>query len=147
MLAKSQCWPNVGTPLFFNHTLPQPLPRVAFHRRVLQRLYNVGTTLARPFQIWRHENLKKKKFFGDTEIWWHGNFNICTTIPDLGTTHPLPGIGCEKNLETLELVVLVMINLYVKFIVHCSYVEQVIVLKVADRRTDGRTDGRAWWLQ
>ena len=28
-----------------------------------------------------------------------------------------------------------MINLYVKFSVHCSYAEQVIVLKVADRRT------------
>ena len=27
-----------------------------------------------------------------------------------------------------------MINLYVKFIVHCSYAEQVIVLKVADRQ-------------
>ena len=39
---------------------------------------------------------------------------------------------------------LVMITLYVKFNVHCSYAEQVIVLKVADRRTDGRTDGRAW---
>ena len=41
-----------------------------------------------------------------------------------------------------------MINLYVKFIVHSSYAKQVIVLKVADRRTDGhqdgRTDGRAW---
>ena len=37
---------------------------------------------------------------------------------------------------------LVMINLYVKFNVHCSYAEQVIVLKVADRRTDGQTDGR-----
>ena len=34
---------------------------------------------------------------------------------------------------------LVMINLYVKFNVNCSYAEQVIVLKVADRRTDGRT--------
>ena len=33
---------------------------------------------------------------------------------------------------------LVMINLYVKFIVHSSYAKQVIVLKVADRRTDGR---------
>ena len=32
-----------------------------------------------------------------------------------------------------------MINLYVKFIVHCSYAEQVIVLKVAYRRTDGQT--------
>ena len=28
---------------------------------------------------------------------------------------------------------------HVKFNVHCSYAEQVIVLKVADRRTDGRT--------
>ena len=36
-------------------------------------------------------------------------------------------------------VILVMINLYVKFNVNCSYAEQVIVLKVADRRTDGRT--------
>ena len=39
---------------------------------------------------------------------------------------------------------LVMINLYMKFNVHSSYEKQVIVLKVADRRTDGRTDGRAW---
>ena len=30
---------------------------------------------------------------------------------------------------------LVMINLYVKFNVHSSYAKQVIVLKVADRRT------------
>ena len=37
---------------------------------------------------------------------------------------------------------LVMINLYVKFNVHSSYAKQVIVLKVADRQTDGRTDGR-----
>ena len=35
---------------------------------------------------------------------------------------------------------LVMIDLYVKFNVHCSYAEQVIVLKVADRQMDGRTD-------
>ena len=33
---------------------------------------------------------------------------------------------------------LVMINLYVKFNLHCSYVKQVKVLKVADRRMDGR---------
>ena len=33
---------------------------------------------------------------------------------------------------------LVMIKLYVKFNVHSSYAKQVIVLKVADRRTDGR---------
>ena len=33
---------------------------------------------------------------------------------------------------------LVMINLYVKFIVHWSYAVQVIVLKSGDRRTDGR---------
>ena len=38
---------------------------------------------------------------------------------------------------------LVMINLYVKFNVHSSYAKQVIMLKVADRRTDGRRDGRA----
>ena len=37
-----------------------------------------------------------------------------------------------------------MINLYVKVNEHCSYAVQVIVLTVADRRTDGRTDGRAW---
>ena len=36
---------------------------------------------------------------------------------------------------------LVMFNLYVKFNVHSIYAKQVIVLKVADRRTDGRTDG------
>ena len=34
---------------------------------------------------------------------------------------------------------LVMINLYVKFNVHTSYAKQVIVLKVADGRTAGRT--------
>ena len=38
---------------------------------------------------------------------------------------------------------LVMINVYVMFNVHCSYAEQVIVLKVANRRTDGR----AWSQQ
>ena len=41
---------------------------------------------------------------------------------------------------------LVMINLYVKFNVHSSYVKQVIVLKSGgqtDRRRDGRTDRRA----
>ena len=37
---------------------------------------------------------------------------------------------------------LVMINLFVKFNVHSSYAKQVIVLKVADIRTDGRTDER-----
>ena len=39
---------------------------------------------------------------------------------------------------------LVMINLYGKFNVHSNYAKQVIVLKVVDRRTDRRTDGRAW---
>ena len=39
---------------------------------------------------------------------------------------------------------LVMINLYVKFNVHCSYAEQVIVLKVADGRTDGRHPPKFW---
>ena len=34
-----------------------------------------------------------------------------------------------------------MINLYVKFNVHSSYVKQVIVLK-SGGQTDGRTDGR-----
>ena len=36
---------------------------------------------------------------------------------------------------------LVMINLYVKFNVHSSYVKQVMVLK-SGRQTDGRTDER-----
>ena len=36
---------------------------------------------------------------------------------------------------------LVMINLYVKFNVHSSYVKQVIVLK-SGGQTDGRADGR-----
>ena len=35
---------------------------------------------------------------------------------------------------------LVMINLYVKFNVHSSYAKQVIVLKVADIRTDAPGD-------
>ena len=35
-----------------------------------------------------------------------------------------------------------MNNLYVKFNVHFSYAEQILVLQVADRRKDGRTDGR-----
>ena len=34
-----------------------------------------------------------------------------------------------------------MINLYVKFNVHSSYVKQVIVLKIGGQ-TDGRMDGR-----
>ena len=38
---------------------------------------------------------------------------------------------------------LVMINLYVKFNVHSSYVKKVIVLK-SGGLTVGRTDGRAW---
>ena len=33
-----------------------------------------------------------------------------------------------------------MINLYVKFNVHSIYAKQIIILKVADRQTDGRTD-------
>ena len=113
-----QCWqsPNAGLTLvqqcFSTIHYPNPLTRVASHRRVLQHLYIVGTTLARPFQFWRHGNLKTKKFFGDTEIWRLGNFNICTTIPDLDTTHPLPWIGCEQIWETLELVVLKLLMLY-----------------------------------
>ena len=46
---------------------------------------------------------------------------------------------------------LVMINLYVKFNVHCSYAEQVVVLKVADRRTDAPGDDNRhppkFWLR
>ena len=55
--------------------------------------------------------------FGDTECFnalnatlVYGCFNICTTIPDLGTTHPLPWVGCEKILETLELDVFNAVN-------------------------------------
>ena len=33
-----------------------------------------------------------------------------------------------------------MNNLYMKFNVHSTYAKHVIVLKEADRRTDGRTD-------
>ena len=35
-----------------------------------------------------------------------------------------------------------MINLHVKFNVHSTYAKQVILLKVADSRTAGRTGGR-----
>ena len=47
---------------------------------------------------------------------------------------------------------LVMTNLYVKFNVHCSYAEQVIVLKWrTDRRTDGPGDDNRhppkFWLR
>ena len=70
--------------------------------------------------------MKTKKFFGDTEIWGHGNFNICTTIPDLGTTHPLHWVGCEKNLETLELdvfnVVLVNTMFRYAYVVHSNQI-------------------------
>ena len=55
--------------------------------------------------------------FGDTECFnavnatlVYGCFNICTTIPDLGITHPLHWVGCEKNLETLELDVFNAVN-------------------------------------
>ena len=41
-------------------------------------------------------------------------------------------VKCEINQA------LVMINLYVKFNMYSGYAKQVIVLKVADRRTDGR---------
>ena len=37
---------------------------------------------------------------------------------------------------------LVMINLYVKFNMHSSYAKQVIVLKVEDRRVNGRARWR-----
>ena len=46
---------------------------------------------------------------------------------------------------------LVMITLYVKFNVHPSYAKQVIVLKVADRRTDAPGDDKRhppkFWLR
>ena len=45
----------------------------------------------------------------------------------------------------------VMISLYVKFNVHSSYAKQVIVLKVADRRTDTSGDDNRhqpkFWLR
>ena len=45
---------------------------------------------------------------------------------------------------------LVMINLYVKFNVHSTHAKQVIVLKVADRRTGKPFDNRhtpKFWLR
>ena len=78
----------------------------------------VVLTLARPFQIWRHGNFRTNNFFGGTECFYavnatlvYGCFNVGKTILDLGTTHPLPWVGCEKNLETLELVVLMLLML------------------------------------
>ena len=50
---------------------------------------------------------------------------------------------CHRFIERCEISqALVMINqtLYVKFDVHSTYAKHVIVLKVADRRTDRRTD-------
>ena len=44
----------------------------------------------------------------------------------------------HKNVQCEISPVLVMINLYVKFNVHSTFTKQVIVLKVADRRMDGR---------
>ena len=46
---------------------------------------------------------------------------------------------------------LVMINLYVKFIVHSRYAKQVVVLKMADRRLDTPDDDNRhplkFWLR
>ena len=42
-------------------------------------------------------------------------------------------VKCENSQAS------VIINLYVMFIVHSTYADQVIVLKVADSQTDGRT--------
>ena len=46
----------------------------------------------------------------------------------------------HRNVKCEMSQALVMINLYVKFIVHSCYAKKVIMLKVAD----GWTDGRAW---
>ena len=37
-------------------------------------------------------------------------YNVGTNIPDFGTTHPLSWVGCEQNLETLELDVFNAVN-------------------------------------
>ena len=42
----------------------------------------------------------------------YGCFNVGTTIPDLGTPHPLPWVACEKKLDTLKLIVLMLLMLY-----------------------------------
>ena len=52
-----QCWPNVGTTLFSNHTLPQPPPQGSIS---LTGYYNSDTTLV---QRW-HDHSR----YGDTEI-------------------------------------------------------------------------------
>ena len=66
--------------------------------------------LARPFQIWvpPAPSPVRHRHFGDTECFnavnatlVYGCFNMRTAIPDLGTTHPLSWVGCEKILETL----------------------------------------------
>ena len=68
----------------------------------MQHWFMVVLMLAKLFQIWRHGNFKTKKFFGDTECLKavnvtlvYGCFNVGKTIPDLGTTHSLPWVGCE----------------------------------------------------
>ena len=59
----------------------------------------------------RHGNFEDTECFNAVNATLvYGCFNICTTIPDLGTTHPLPWVGYEKNLETLELVVFIAVN-------------------------------------
>ena len=52
------------------------------------------------------------------------------------------GHGGHRNVKCKVSQALVMIHLYKKFNVHSSYAKQVLVLKVADRRTDGPADGR-----
>ena len=101
-----QCWPNAGTTLFFNYTLPQPLPRVESHRlgttTLIQLWYNIGTTIpdleTQEFEdkeiFWRHRNFRDTECFNVVNATLvYGCFNICTTIPDSGTTHPLPLVG------------------------------------------------------
>ena len=87
-----QCWPNVGTTLFFNHTLPQPLPRLASHRlgttTLIQLWYNIGTTIpdleTQEFEdkeiFWRHGNFRDTECFNVVNATLvYGCFNICTT--------------------------------------------------------------------
>ena len=45
MLARPQCWYNVGTTFHHKRKLPHPIPRVAYRTLMLQCWYNVGTTL------------------------------------------------------------------------------------------------------
>ena len=77
------------------------------------------------------------RFWSDIykNVEWIDNDNICLSEKNQGHRGHRK-VKCEISQA------LVMINMYVKFNVHSSYAK-VIVLKVANRRTDGR----AWWRQ